>query len=65
MVQVNDFFLVILADITTYVAWTPYFCYLGSLGASYGNSEGIVSVPCCIIAASCIFTLLGAISKNR
>ena len=54
-----------LTDITTPIAWTSYSYPLYSFGVSYNSSKGIAFVPFCIMATSCICTLLQSISKNN
>ena len=54
-----------LTYIATCVAISSYFCHLNDPGASYGYYTGIVAILYCIIAASCIHTLLRAIFLGK
>ena len=59
------FSLVILTDITTHVVWIYYSYHWDGPGASYIYFAGIASSFHCIMAVSCIYTLLEAISKDK
>ena len=65
LVPVNEFNWANLIDTTSHVVWTSYTCHCDEPGASYSYSTGITCGPCCIIAVSFIFTLLGAVSKDK
>ena len=65
MAVVNGLGSANLADITTHIARISYCCCQNSPGASYSDFAGIASVLHCIIAAFCICTLLGSISKGK
>ena len=65
MVPVNGFGSASFMDIATCVAGSSYSGLLDGPGASYCYAAGVVGISCCIIAASCIRTLLDAISSIR
>ena len=57
---VNGFGLACFIDIARCVAKTSYSDLWDGLRASYCYSSGVVGISRCIMAASCIHTLLGA-----
>ena len=65
MAPVNSFSSASFMDIATCIAATSYSGPWDSLGASYGYFSGVVGVSRCIMAASCVYTLLGAISSIK
>ena len=65
IIPVNGFGLVNLTDIITCIAGTSYSCFWDSPGAFYRYFEGITAFLHCIMAAFCIYTLLGTIVFNR
>ena len=58
LVLVNGFGLANLIDITTLVVVTSYSCYQAGSRVSYSYSVDILAIPYCIVAVSCIYTLL-------
>ena len=65
MAPVNGFTSANSTNTATHIAKASYSVCCDSPGASYFYSSSIIAVPYCILAASCIFTLLGAIFFNR
>ena len=62
---VNGFDSAIFLDITTNVARVSFSSCQDSPGASCCYSSGIIDVSHCIMAISCICTLLGAVFINK
>ena len=60
MALVNGFSSASFTDIAMVVAKTTYSSLWDGSGASYCCSAGVVGIPHCIMAVSCIYTLLGA-----
>ena len=60
MVPLNGFISASFMHIAIQVAGTSYSGPRVGPGASYCYSAGVVGILCCIMAASCIHTLLGA-----
>ena len=58
VVPVNSFSSAIFTDIVIHISETSYFGHWDNPGASYCYSAGIVGVSHCIMAESCIRTLL-------
>ena len=73
MVPVNGFDSASFTDIAIRIGWSSYSGLWDGPGTSYCSVAGVIGVSHCIMAASCIPTLLGAIltketnklSKNK
>ena len=61
----NSFALANLIETTSYIAETFYSCFWDGLGASNSYAKGIIAIIYCIVVASCIKTLLGAILLRK
>ena len=61
MALVNDLSSVSFKDIAIHIAGKSYSGLWDGLGASYCYFVGVIGISCCIMAASYIWTILGAI----
>ena len=65
MVSLNGLSSANSSNNNTFIDIDSCFCHQDCLRASYGYFSGIATIPFCIMAASCICTLLRAIFFNR
>ena len=65
MAPMDVFYSACFVDITTDIAGTSYFSCWDSFGTSCCYSVGIVDISYCIMAISCIPTILRTILFNR